>query len=161
MNLRILLPVLLCWCVSVVGGPSESGERVLFGAASFPDGSHWSLELAVTPQQWITGYMYRKEVPDGTGMLFVYQEPGMHTIWMKNCFVSLDILWLSDKGQVLHIVEQAPPCDDPGADCPEYGPLFLSTYVLELPAGSVAAHGIRVNDRIELFLPEAATVPSS
>ncbi len=161
MKRSVLTAIVVCFCFFVAARTTDSGGETLYGAALFPDGSHWALELAVTPQQWITGYMFRKEVPDKTGMLFVYREPGIHTIWMKNCFVSLDILWLSKNGEVLYMVEQVPPCDDPGSDCPEYGPLFLSTYVLELPAGSVAAHNIRINDRIELVLPEVASSPSS
>lgn len=139
----------------------DPGQSVRYGVAELPDGSRWSLELALTPQQWITGFMYRRAIPERTGMLFVYPEPGIHTIWMKNCFVSLDILWLSAEGEILHIVENAPPCDDPDRDCPEYGPMFYSDFVLELPAGSVESHGIRLNDRILLHLPDTTTPPSS
>jgi len=49
------------------------------------------LEIAATPEQRALGLMGRSEVPRGTGMIFLFDEPAREGFWMKNCLVALDI----------------------------------------------------------------------
>lgn len=79
------------------------------------------------------------------GMLFVFNADGMYSFWMKDMLFPIDILWLSSAGRVVHIVQSISPDTFPQAftsDTP-------ARYVLELPAGYVARHGVRTGDSVQ------------
>jgi len=125
-------------------------ERV---PVTLPDGTVVSAEIADDPREIRIGMMGRQEVPEGEGMLFVFPEPGHRSFWMKNCLVSLDIVWLAgtpEGGRVIHVEASAPPCEkDP---CPSYMPGRRAHYVLELGAGRAARHGV-VRGSVVTFEP--------
>ncbi len=123
-------------------------EKPRFGAIILPDHTVFTMELATTPEQWIRGLMFRRLLSAGTGMLFIYKEPGPYTFWMKNCFISLDIIWLSEDRKIVYFVEKVPPCDQP--DCPSYGSMNRAKYVVEVNAGVVRKHKLKLGDRIEI-----------
>ncbi|MCG8596881.1 MAG: DUF192 domain-containing protein [Kiloniellales bacterium] len=101
------------------------------------------IELAVTPEQRAQGLMHRRSLAPDAGMLFVYARTREVAMWMKNTFVSLDMLFISAEGEVVRIAERTEP-------------LSLTTIrsgspvkgVLEVVAGTVARLGIRPGDRI-------------
>ena len=142
-------------------GLSGSPEPSRTGLVVLPDQYVVEVELALTPRQQARGLMYRRELPMGKGMLFVYPDDDLRAIWMKNCFIALDLLWLSAEGRILHVEERVPPCDLPGDECPSYIPLQLSRYVLELPAGSVERHGLKPNDQLQLMFDGKSIPPAS
>jgi uncharacterized membrane protein (UPF0127 family) len=97
-------------------------------------------EVAQTPEARQRGLMFREQLLPGSGMLFIFTQPHPHRFWMKHCKIPLDILWLNEKREIVHIVEAAPPC--PADPCPQYGPTHQAAlYVLEVAAGvSKKAH---------------------
>ncbi|HPC83222.1 MAG TPA: DUF192 domain-containing protein [Thermoanaerobaculaceae bacterium] len=110
-------------------------------ACVLPDGATVKLELAVTDQDRALGLMFRDVVPPDTGMLFIFSEDGIWPFWMKDTFVSLDLIWLDASGTVVEVRTDVPPCRlDP---CPSYAPAAQSRAVLEMVAGSAVRHGIR------------------
>ncbi len=112
----------------------------------FPNGKTIYVETADTFAKRRLGLMFRKNLPPDRGMLFFYPEPGSHRIWMKNCFIALDLLWINAKKEVIEIKEYAPPCKkDP---CPVYGTNTEALYVLEVPAGTVADQELSVGSKI-------------
>lgn len=133
---------------------ASSGKKITerFGTVIFPSKRVYNVELAETKEQWIKGLMFRKTLPEKGGMLFIYPEPGFYAIWMKNCFISLDILWLDSKGKIIYIIENAPPCKH--EPCEVYQPIMKSSYVLELRSGTVKKEKLRVGDRLDIVLPE-------
>jgi len=67
-------------------------------------------------------------------MLFVFEQAGAWSFWMKNTTIVLDILWLGPDKRIVYIEENVPGCrQDP---CPEYKSNKEALYVLELPAGT-------------------------
>jgi uncharacterized membrane protein (UPF0127 family) len=129
---------------------AEAGRAVV----KLPSGRSIVAEIADTPEREMYGYMYRHEVKDTEGMVFVYPEAGLHPFWMKNTLVPLDIIWMDDAFKVLH-VETAPPCkSDP---CPSYGTPRMSRYTLELKAGAAAREGLHVGDTIQVAFPGDGT----
>ncbi|MEG4576390.1 DUF192 domain-containing protein [Microcoleus sp. N3A4] len=105
------------------------------------------LEVAKTPEQQATGLMYRTSLPDDRGMLFEFKPARWVNFWMKNCQISLDMIFLRD-GVVEAIEVSAPPCTaDP---CPTYGPDTPVDRVIELRGGRAAELGVKVGDRIEI-----------
>lgn len=76
------------------------------------------------------------------GMLFL-MTPGDHAFWMKNCIVSLDIIFI-DQMEITNIHHNCPPCDS--EDCPNY--FGSGDLVLELPGGTCEELGINEGDLI-------------
>jgi uncharacterized membrane protein (UPF0127 family) len=110
------------------------------------------LEVAATKKEQDTGLMYRTSLPNNRGMLFKFKSPQKVSCWMKNCQISLDMIFLRDG--VVEVIElSAPPCTaDP---CPSYGPDTAVDQVIELRGGRAAELNVKVGDRIEIeFLPQ-------
>ncbi|MBI1895038.1 MAG: DUF192 domain-containing protein [Acidobacteria bacterium] len=82
-------------------------------------------------------------------MLFIHGSPGRYPYWMYNVKVPLDIIWLGLDRRIVEISANTPPCRETSAkNCPNYGGQEEAAYVLELPAGSAARHGLRRGDRL-------------
>jgi len=144
----------------VLSGPPEGGAQPEAPAATppaptagnpaaevtLPSGRTLAVEVAETPLARQRGYMFRERVTDQEGMVFLMGEMDFHPFWMKNCRVSLDILWLDDGWKVVHLEQNVPPCrQDP---CHNYTPMQAALYVLELQGGLASREGIRLGDRI-------------
>lgn len=121
-----------------------------WAVAVLPSGAEFSLELAVKPETRARGYMYREEVGPEEGMLFIFEAAGRHGIWMRNCEVALDIIWLDAELRVLEIAAEQQPCP-PEARCQTIWPLRAASYVLELSAGNAARNGLVPGARVELL----------
>jgi uncharacterized protein len=103
------------------------------------------VELMRTEPQQERGLMYRKSLADDRGMLFAWDRPSIHTFWMHNTCIPLDMLFIDDQGFIAGIVENAPTLnDDPrSVDCP-------ASYVLEVNAGWSRKHGVKPGQRVEM-----------
>ncbi len=109
---------------------------------TLPDGKPLEVEIARTPLELNRGLMFRTDLPEDRGMLFIFERPGKNQFWMKNTLIPLDILWMDDRKRIIHIAFQVPPCKlDP---CPVYGPAADSHYVLEVKAGVAHKRGLRI-----------------
>ncbi|HET6921867.1 MAG TPA: DUF192 domain-containing protein, partial [Anaeromyxobacteraceae bacterium] len=67
------------------------------------------VELAADPAARERGLMFRRELPEGRGMLFVFEEEEEHSFWMKNTLISLDLIFVSGEGRVVGVVSRAEP----------------------------------------------------
>jgi uncharacterized membrane protein (UPF0127 family) len=138
--------------VAACGAPSspQFQQAADAGAAiALPSGRIIRAEIADDPASREKGLMFRKSLPRGRGMLFVF--PGETTLdfWMKNTLVPLDIVFLDAKGAVTHIAAGLEP---PGPDVPDWAIPRASgygQYVLEIPAGEAAADGLGVGSRLQ------------
>lgn len=117
----------------------------------FPNRQSVTAELAVTDEERQLGLMHRQEILADQGMLFIFKEEGTYSFWMKNMKFSLDILWLDRGKRIVHIERNVPPCER--EPCPSYPPRLPAMYVLELKAGSVDEHQLKLFDRIDFVLP--------
>ena len=117
------------------------------------DGTRVMVEIADTPEKRARGLMFRERLAPNEGMIFLFEEVGLNPLWMKNTLIPLDMLWLDPDGRVVSIAESVPRCRaDP---CPSYVPDAEAFYVVEVNAGFVRRHGVRVGDILELRnLPE-------
>ncbi len=129
----------------------EVPEEGRFIRVFFPNGFSVVAELAVTDEERELGLMFRKEIFPDQGMLFIFEEQGYHSLWMKNMNFPLDILWLDEGKRIIHMECDVPPCKQ--SPCPSYSPQLPAAYVLELKAGSVKTNGLRLYDRLEFILP--------
>lgn len=128
---------------------AAAGGRVV--PLTLPSGKVLQVEVMVRDEDRQMGLMFRPSLPEDRGMLFVFDVADFHSIWMKNCRFSIDILWLDETGRVVHLAEAVPPCRaDP---CPTYGPLRRAAYVVELNAGQARREQAVVGARVSFELP--------
>ena len=140
---KLVLSSLLMILLLIFGCTSQQNS-VCFDKTCF------EVELAITSEERAQGLMFREGLEDDEGMLFIFDELGTHKFWMKNTLVNLDIIWINDKMEVVHINKNTPICkEDP---CPTYGPDEKVKYVLEINSGLSDKLNIFVGDFIDIKL---------
>lgn len=108
------------------------------------DGVHhaFSIEVASTPEEQVTGLMFRTHIPADGGMLFPWGHDQRSQMWMRNTVSSLDMLFVGPHGTIRHIVEDTVPESlaiiDGG----------MAAAALELAAGTAARLNILVGDKV-------------
>jgi uncharacterized membrane protein (UPF0127 family) len=103
----------------------------------------FSVEMATTEEEKTTGLMYRKELADGKGMLFDFSPEQQVSMWMKNTYISLDMIFIRADGRILRIAENTEPLST--KIIPSGG---LAKGVLEVIAGTAQKYGIKPGDRV-------------
>jgi uncharacterized membrane protein (UPF0127 family) len=103
----------------------------------------FSVEMATTEQEKETGLMYRKELADGKGMLFDFSPEQEVSMWMKNTYIPLDMIFIRADGRILRIAENTEPLST--KIIPSRG---LAKGVLEVIAGTAQKYGIAPGDRV-------------
>ena len=118
--------------------------------AVFFDDVMLKVELAQAPGEKAKGLMYRAELPEDSGMLFVFDRDAPRAFWMKNTLIPLDMIFINSQMKVVEVKSKVPPCrEDP---CPSY-PSEPAMYVLEINGGLAERKGIVVGDTVTLKLP--------
>jgi len=103
----------------------------------------FSVEMATTEEEKTTGLMYRKELADGKGMLFDFSPEQQVSMWMKNTYIPLDMIFIRADGRILRIAENTEPLST--KIIPSGG---LAKGVLEVIAGTAQKYGIQPGDRV-------------
>lgn len=102
------------------------------------------IEVAQTDYEQQTGLMYRKEMKEDRGMLFIYNdEKPRPYFYMKNTYIGLDLIYISADKKVVDINENAEPLNE--STLPSDAP---AQYVLEVNAGKAAAWKLKVGDKV-------------
>src|SRR5713226_3052148 len=77
---------------------TTSGPRI-----TLPDGSAVAIEIAANDETRAQGLMYRDQLREGTGMLFLFAATGDYPFWMKNTLIPLDMVWIDENRKVVHV----------------------------------------------------------
>jgi len=101
-------------------------------------------EVADSPDERSEGLMNRSEVPDGTGMLFVFEFESNRSFWMKDTYIALDIAFLDVDFRILNIHQMEPESEQ------LYDSAGPAMFALEVRQGWFAEHKIKVGDRGEV-----------
>ena len=101
------------------------------------------IELARTARQHAQGLMHRRHMAADAGMLFIHRRPAPRSMWMKNTYIPLDMLFLGTDGTILRIAERTVPLSTRPI---RSGRPAIA--VLELNAGTAARLGLREGDRV-------------
>src|ERR1700681_4849406 len=103
----------------------------------------FEVEMAVTPEEQEQGLMYRRELADGKGMLFDMGEERPAVFWMKNTYVSLDMIFIRADGSIASIAANTKPLSEARiySGAPVRG-------VLEVVAGTAKRYGIVPGDKV-------------
>lgn len=106
------------------------GRDVVIIQASKHACYRFDIWLALERPQQMRGLMHVREMPDTSGMLFVYDSADIHSMWMKNTYISLDIAFVRSDGSIANIETHTEPLS-----LQSISSIDAVTYVLELNAG--------------------------
>ncbi|MBA3593145.1 MAG: DUF192 domain-containing protein [Polaromonas sp.] len=100
------------------------------------------VQLAATPAQRQTGLMFRKNMPQGEGMLFIFEEAAQQCFWMKNTLLPLTAAFVADDGTIVNLADMKPQTTDSHCSAKPV------RYVLEMNVGWFAKKGIKAGSRL-------------
>ena len=162
-RLQVLIPIGIAAVIVGVAGivslPSEvridANSNFLMGTVQLDD-KILQVYIADTDPRRMRGLMFETEsfLADDKGMLFVFDEPGNRSMWMKNMQFHLDIIWFNENGNVVSIEKNVPPCITPVEvmSCKSVGVSADNTkYVLELISGYVDQHSITEDSHLKII----------
>lgn len=143
----VLLALLLMSASVFMGERKESSIIVV----TFPSGIQLEAEVADTPEKLLFGLAFREALPPSGGMLYIFQENGLHRITTKEYRFPIDILWVDESHHVVHMLEYAEPCiKDP---CPFFGPPPEPVrYVIQAESGFIQKARVANDDELKYTL---------
>ncbi|MFZ8908075.1 MAG: DUF192 domain-containing protein [Nitrosopumilaceae archaeon] len=111
------------------------------------------VQIADDESKRIRGLMFQDPLPYDQGMIFVFDEPGVYSLWMLNMQFALDMIWIDADGNVVHIEQNIPPCETPTEimACQSIVPSGEAMYILEVTAGFVEQFGITKDSKIDMI----------
>lgn len=102
--------------------------------------------IAANESERERGLMFRQELAADQGMLFIYPDQTRRALWMKNTLLALDVVFLAGDGRIVGLLKDLQPCaKDP---CRIYDSKVAARYMLELPAGFIDKHIIKVGQKV-------------
>lgn len=106
------------------------------------------VEIADSPKERQDGLMYRENLDENSGMLFIFEREKPVSFWMKNTKIPLDIIFTSGNGTITEIKGAVQPClSDP---CTTYPSEYPTRYVLEVNSGFSDGNNIQVGDKLAI-----------
>ena len=129
--------------------PEENIDFQKEGSLDFIDGESGALikavdiEISRTESERNQGLMYRQSMRDGEAMLFIFDKAAPRAFWMKNTYISLDIIYIASDFSIVSIAKSTKPLSEQSVRSG-----VPARYVVEVPGGFVDAYGIGVGDRI-------------
>ena len=157
---QVLIPIIIAAVIVGIAGIFSIPTDVKLESTEFPRGTVkidnvvLQVQIADTDPLRTRGLMFQEELPFDQGMLFVFDGENMRSIWMLNMQFSLDIMWLDNEGNMVHIEKNVPPCKTAleTVTCPSYkGNNKPAKYVLEVTAGFVDEFNITENSKLEII----------
>ncbi|MBP9721924.1 MAG: DUF192 domain-containing protein [Gammaproteobacteria bacterium] len=148
-TLLLILPVLwFCDLTALTNVAADSTGPVVSAVnkLSPKDLELKTIEIADTPENKSRGLMLRPTLCKECAMLFVYDRPSHDSFWMKNTFVSLDMIFLDNTGKVITIHENTKPLDTKI----KYAPTAPYNYVLEVNSGFAKKYKISLDSYINI-----------
>jgi uncharacterized protein len=147
---QVLIPIFIAAVIVGVVGLTTLPSESKLESVEFPKGIikideiPLQVQIADTKSRQIRGLMFQDQLPYDQGMIFVFQQPGLHSLWMLNMQFSLDMIWFDQDGKVVHIEKDVPPCKTALeiTTCQSIIPDSESVYVLEVTSGFVDQNNI-------------------
>lgn len=143
-RLRLLVWLALAAALGILASPAARAASIQPLEIATKSGVQvFSVEMATTEKEKETGLMYRKELADGKGMLFDFSPEQQISMWMKNTYISLDMIFIRADGRILRIAENTEPLSTRIISSGG-----LAKGVLEVIAGTAQKYGIQPGDRV-------------
>jgi uncharacterized protein len=122
---------------------SKEGELAILDPTGKRVLQKFDIEISQIPEEREQGLMYRKSMTDKQGMLFMFEYPEPQSFWMRNTYISLDIIYLNEKLEVVSIQKNAAPQSE--KPLPSGKP---AQYVLEINGGLSDKLGIKPGTKV-------------
>lgn len=129
--------------VSSMAADSDDFPRSTLEIRSTQGRQMFSIRIADTPERQELGLMYETRLPADEGMLFPQTESRVVSMWMKNTYIPLDMLFIDDQGRIVCLLANTEPQSLRILSCPK-----RVKAVLEIGGGESAERGIKVGDRV-------------
>ncbi|KFM19290.1 hypothetical protein AAA799D07_00584 [Marine Group I thaumarchaeote SCGC AAA799-D07] len=147
---QVLIPItiaaVIVGAVGLMSLPSETKlESVEFPMGTIKvDEIPLQVQIADTEPRRVRGLMFQDQLPYDQGMIFVFEQSGLYSLWMLNMQFPLDMIWFDQDGKVVHIEENVPPCKTALeiTTCQSVVPDEEATYILEVTSGFVVQNNI-------------------
>jgi len=141
--------------VGMLSIPSDSKlESVEFPRGTIKvDDIVLEVQIADTGPRQVRGLMFQDQLPYDQGMIFVYNEPGVYSLWMINMQFPLDMIWFDENGSIVHIEKNIPPCKKPIEimACQSIVPSEDALYILEITAGFIDEFNITKDSKLSII----------
>ena len=141
-GMKKLLFTILCWAAASAtlaqDTPQMDLPRIKLNAGMFLIDT----QVAQTPEQREIGLMFRQQMPQGEGMLFVFKVPAEQCFWMKNTVLPLTAAFVAEDGTIVNLADMKPQTTD--SHCSKK-PV---RYVLEMNQGWFAKKGIKAGAKL-------------
>ncbi|WP_411031304.1 DUF192 domain-containing protein [Spongiimicrobium sp. 3-5] len=123
---------------------TKEGELMVYRGQTDTVLTKLNIEIAETDYETQTGLMYRNAMAENQGMLFIFPDVEMHSFYMKNTEIALDLIFLDENLHIASFQENAKPLDETGLSSK-----VPVQYVLEINAGLAEKWSLEVGDRVE------------
>jgi len=157
---QVLIPIAIAAFVIGAVGIMTIPKDAKLQSAEFPIGTVkvddvvLAVQIADTDPRRARGLMFQEVLPYNQGMLFVFEDSTIRSMWMLNMQFALDLIWFDSSGNVVHIEKDVPPCKSAleTATCTvRNGNDKPAQYVLEVTAGFVDKFNINENSKLEII----------
>jgi hypothetical protein len=156
---QTLIPVaiaaVIIGAVGLMSIPSDSKlESVQFPKGTIKiDDIALQVQVADTEPRRVRGLMFQDQLPYDQGMIFVFDEVGVYSIWMLNMQFSLDMIWFDQNGNIIHIEKDVPPCKTAleTMTCQSFTPDGQALYILEVTSGFVDKFHITKDSKLSII----------
>jgi uncharacterized protein len=137
-----MVSLLILVTISFAAPEKDVNEAIFFADRNIP------IEIADSSSERQKGLSDRYSIGEGIeGLLFVFDNPDLHGIWMKDMNFAIDIIWFNEMREIIHWEKQVTPDSYPSV----FRPNSNSLYVLELNAGFVDDNNLKMGDSFEFL----------
>jgi uncharacterized protein len=141
--MRLSMWTAFVFAALLAAGPGRAAEIQTLEIATRGGVHAFSVEIATNDAERQKGLMFRKELAEGRGMLFDFGHDQDVSMWMKNTYIPLDMLFIQSDGRISHIAENTEPLSE--RIISSGGPVRA---VLEVIGGTARKLGIAPGDRV-------------
>lgn len=108
------------------------------------------VEVATTEEEHQKGLMYRKELPENQGMLFIFPSAQIRRFWMKNTFIPLSIAYFDADRKLIEVLDMEPVASEMAINLPHYQSSKPAQYALEMNRGWFSRNKIKPGTELKL-----------
>jgi uncharacterized membrane protein (UPF0127 family) len=141
--MRLVTAFVFAALLGLLAAPAGAAERSALEIVTKTGVHTFSVEVVANDADRAKGLMYRKSLPEGTGMLFDFHREQEVSFWMQNTYIPLDMIFIRADGRIWRIAENTVPLST--EQVPSRGPV---RGVLEVIAGTARKLGIAPGDRV-------------
>ena len=156
---QVLIPISIAAVIIGVVGLMTMPSEIKLESVEFPMGTikvddiPLQVMIADTEPRRVRGLMFEDQLPYDQGMIFVFEESGLYSLWMLNMQFSLDMIWFDQDGKVVHIEKNVPPCKTALeiTTCQSIIPDAEAVYILEATSGFVDKNNITKDSMLSII----------